>query len=145
MSNTQTDFQTDITPALLEFMCNNHTDLNDCVDFVCNVFDLDATDELIDFVADEFDSFFGNWLTWLQLHFTTVIPTASLMLGMRIASMMIIWLLMIMMHDVMNVTDGMNHVMIANTGESEKKSDESSHFSFHRSTSIFTINSFTHF
>ena len=60
MNNTSLDFQTDITPVLLEFMCNNHTDLNDCVDFVCFQFDLDATDELIDFVADEFDSFFGN-------------------------------------------------------------------------------------
>ena len=60
MNNTQTDFQTDIAPALREFMCNNHTDLNDAVDFVCNVFDLNATDELIDLVADEFDSFFGN-------------------------------------------------------------------------------------
>ena len=60
MKITETNFQTEITPALLEFMCDNHTDLNDCVDFVCNVFDLDATDELIDFVADEFDSFFGN-------------------------------------------------------------------------------------
>ena len=60
MNTTSLNFQTDITPTLLEFMCNNHTDLNDCVDFVCNVFDLDATDELIDFVAEEFDSFFGN-------------------------------------------------------------------------------------
>ena len=60
MNNTQTDFQTDIAPALREFMCNNHTDLNDAVDFVCSVFDLDATDELIDQIADEFDSFFGN-------------------------------------------------------------------------------------
>ena len=60
MSNTPIDFQTDITPTLLEFMCNNHTDLNDCVDFVCCQFDLQATDELIDQIADEFDSFFGN-------------------------------------------------------------------------------------
>ena len=62
MNNTQTDFQTDIAPALCEFMCNTapFTDLNDCVDFVCSVFDLDATDELIDQIADEFDSFFGN-------------------------------------------------------------------------------------
>jgi len=60
MNTTSLNFQTDITPALLEFMCNNHTDLNDCVDFVCNVFDLDATDELIDSIADEFDAFFGN-------------------------------------------------------------------------------------
>lgn len=60
MNNTPIDFQTDITPTLLEFMCNNHTDLNDCVDFVCNVFDLNATDELIDQISDEFDAFFGN-------------------------------------------------------------------------------------
>jgi hypothetical protein len=60
MNTTQTDFHTQIAPALREFMCNNHTDLNDAVDFVCNVFDLDATDELIDQIADEFDSFFGN-------------------------------------------------------------------------------------
>jgi hypothetical protein len=62
MNNTSIDFQTDITPTLLEFMINNSpfTDLNDCVDFVCCQFDLDATDELIDQIADEFDSFFGN-------------------------------------------------------------------------------------
>ena len=60
MNNTSIDFQTDITPTLLEFMCNNHTDLNDCVDFVCCQFDLQPTDELIDQIADEFDSFFGN-------------------------------------------------------------------------------------
>ena len=60
MNITETNFQDTIAPALREFMCNNHTDLNDAVDFVCSVFDLDATDELIDFVADEFDSFFGN-------------------------------------------------------------------------------------
>lgn len=53
-------FDLEIAPALREFMCNNYTDLNDCVDFVCNVFDLDATDYLIERVADEFDSFFGN-------------------------------------------------------------------------------------
>jgi len=60
MTNIQIDFQDTIAPALLEFMCNNHTDLNDTVDWVCDVFDLDATDELIDQIADEFDAFFGN-------------------------------------------------------------------------------------
>jgi hypothetical protein len=60
MNNTQIDFQTDITPALLEFMCNNYTDLNDAVGWVCYTFDLDATDDLIDQIADEFDAFFGN-------------------------------------------------------------------------------------
>ncbi len=60
MNNTQIDFQTNIAPALCEFMCNNHTDLNDAVDWVCYTFDLDATDDLIDQIADEFDAFFGN-------------------------------------------------------------------------------------
>ncbi len=62
MNNTSIDFQTDISPALCEFMLNTvpFTDLNDCVDFVCNVFDLDATDDLIDQIADEFDAFLGN-------------------------------------------------------------------------------------
>ena len=60
MNTNQTDFQHDIAPALRDFMCNNHTDLNDCVDFVCDAFDLNATDELIDQIADEFDAFFGN-------------------------------------------------------------------------------------
>lgn len=53
-------FDLEIAPVLREFMCNNHTDLNDCVDFVCTLFDLDATDYLIDRIADEFDAFFGN-------------------------------------------------------------------------------------
>ena len=60
MNNTQIDFQHDIAPALRDFMCNNHTGLGDCVDFVCDVFNLNATDELIDQIADEFDAFFGN-------------------------------------------------------------------------------------
>jgi len=45
MNTTSTDFNTQIAPALREFMCNNQTDLNDAVDWVCDVFDLDATDE----------------------------------------------------------------------------------------------------
>jgi hypothetical protein len=58
--NTQIDFNLEIAPALRDFLCNNQTDLNDAVDWVCDVFDLSATDELIDQIADEFDSFFGN-------------------------------------------------------------------------------------
>jgi hypothetical protein len=58
--NTQIDFNLEIAPALRDFLCNNQTDLNDAVDWVCDVFDLNATDELIDQIADEFDSFFGN-------------------------------------------------------------------------------------
>lgn len=52
-------FDMDIAPALREFMCNNHTDLNDCVGFVCTLFDLDATDFLVDRISDEFEEFFG--------------------------------------------------------------------------------------
>ena len=49
----------DFADALRDYLCNNHTDLNDAVDWVCDTFDVNATDELIDAVADEFDSFFG--------------------------------------------------------------------------------------
>ena len=60
---TETYFETVISPCLRSFMCDNITDLNDCVDWVCNVFDINATDELIDQIADEFDAFFGNWFS----------------------------------------------------------------------------------
>ena len=35
-----------------------NADLNDCVDFFCEKHDIDATDELIDEIAD---FFFANW------------------------------------------------------------------------------------
>ncbi len=50
----------DFAPALRDFMCDNTCDLGDAIDWVCYTFDVPATDELIDAVADEFDSFFGN-------------------------------------------------------------------------------------
>ncbi len=53
-------FDLDIAPALRDFMCNNHTDLNDCVDWVCEVFDVNATDWLIDRIADVYEEFFGQ-------------------------------------------------------------------------------------
>jgi len=59
-NKTDMDFDSQIAPALRDFMCNNQTDLNDAVDWVCEVFDVNATDELIDSVADEFFAFFGN-------------------------------------------------------------------------------------
>jgi len=59
-NKTDMDFDSQIAPALRDFMCNNQTDLNDTVDWVCEVFDVNATDELIDLVADEFFAFFGN-------------------------------------------------------------------------------------
>jgi hypothetical protein len=52
-------FDLDIAPALRDFMGSNLCDLNDCVDWVCDVFDLNATDWLIDRIADEFEEFFG--------------------------------------------------------------------------------------
>ena len=52
-------FDLDIAPALRDFMGNNLCDLNDCVDWVCEVFDVNATDWLIDRIADEFEAFFG--------------------------------------------------------------------------------------
>ena len=36
------------------------TSLEICVDWVCDRFGLDCTDELVDFVADCHDEFFGN-------------------------------------------------------------------------------------
>lgn len=52
-----------IASDLSQYMLEMMPDLNDCVDWVCDRFGLDATDELIDFVADCHDEFFGNWLT----------------------------------------------------------------------------------
>ena len=49
-----------IASDLANYMCEMMPDLNDCVDWVCDRFALDATDELIDFVADCHDEFFGN-------------------------------------------------------------------------------------
>jgi hypothetical protein len=45
----------EMTSELIGFMNdNNHADLGDCVDFICDKFDVSATDELIDTVADFF-------------------------------------------------------------------------------------------
>ena len=52
-----------IASDLANYMCEMMPSLNDCVDWVCDRFALDATDELIDFVADCHDEFFGNWRT----------------------------------------------------------------------------------
>ena len=49
-----------IETDLQSFLLDTHADLNDAVDWVCDRFDLDASDELIDFVADVHDAFFGN-------------------------------------------------------------------------------------
>ena len=49
-----------IASDLSQYMLEMMPDLNDCVDWVCDRFALDASDELIDFVADCHDEFFGN-------------------------------------------------------------------------------------
>ena len=58
----QTDMQIlklHIETDLQSFLLDTNADLNDAVDWVCDRFDLDATDDLIDFVADVHDAFFG--------------------------------------------------------------------------------------
>ena len=45
---------------LQDFMFDTMLPAEMCVDWVCDRFALDATDELIDFVADCHDEFFGN-------------------------------------------------------------------------------------
>ena len=52
-------FDLDIAPALREYMCANMTDLSDCIDWVCAVFDVPASEWICDRIADEFDEFFG--------------------------------------------------------------------------------------
>lgn len=53
-------FDLEIAPALRDFMGNNICDANDCVDWVCEVFDINASDFIIDRVCDEFEAFFGE-------------------------------------------------------------------------------------
>jgi len=50
----------EIASDLASFMLEMMPPLDMCVDFVCERFGLDCTDELIDFVADCHDEFFGN-------------------------------------------------------------------------------------
>jgi len=52
-------FDLDIAPALRDFMGSNLCDLSECIDWVCSVFDVPATDWLVDRIADEFEEFFG--------------------------------------------------------------------------------------
>jgi hypothetical protein len=55
MNDTTMLLDLEIASELIGFMSNfENADLNDCVDFICEKFDVDATDELIDAVADFF-------------------------------------------------------------------------------------------
>jgi hypothetical protein len=42
------------------YMCDTQLGLEDCVDWVCDRFNLDCTDDLVDWVADVYDAFWGN-------------------------------------------------------------------------------------
>ena len=59
-----------IASDLANYMLEMMPPLDMCVDFVCDRFGLDCTDELIDFVADCHDEFFGNW--YKPMKFTVV-------------------------------------------------------------------------
>jgi len=52
-------FDLEIAPALRDFMCNNFCDLNNTIDWVCEAFDINATDFIIERVIDEYEAFWG--------------------------------------------------------------------------------------
>ena len=45
---------------LQDFMFDTMLPVDDCVDWYCDRFNVNATDEVIDFVLDAHDAFFGN-------------------------------------------------------------------------------------
>ena len=57
MIKTQT---TETLQELQEFMLDTMLPAEMCVDWYCERFDVSATDEVIDFVLDAHDAFFGN-------------------------------------------------------------------------------------
>jgi hypothetical protein len=55
MNTTQMTLDLDLASEIISFMNDfENADLNDCVDFICEKFDISATDELIDEIADFF-------------------------------------------------------------------------------------------
>ena len=56
MNRLKEEIASDLANYMLEMM----PPLDMCVDWVCDRFGLDCSDELIDFVADCHDEFFGN-------------------------------------------------------------------------------------
>ena len=55
LSSMSITLDLEMASELIGFMINfPHADLSDCVDFICDKFDISATDELIDEVADFF-------------------------------------------------------------------------------------------
>ena len=58
MNKTQmTDTLSDLQSFMLDTMCSAEM----AVDWYCDRFEVNATDEVIDFVLDAHDAFFGNW------------------------------------------------------------------------------------
>jgi hypothetical protein len=60
MQNDMNRLKEEIASDLANYMLEMMPPLEMCVDFVCDRFGLDCTYELIDFVADCHDEFFGN-------------------------------------------------------------------------------------
>ena len=60
MQNDMNRLKEEIASDLANYMMEMMPDLEMCVDWVCDRFGLNCTDELIDFVADCHDEFFGN-------------------------------------------------------------------------------------
>ena len=58
MTNTQmTNTLQELQDYMFDTMCSNDM----AVDWYCDRFNVSATDEVIDFVLDAHDAFFGNW------------------------------------------------------------------------------------
>ena len=58
MNKTQmTDTLSDLQSFMFDTMCSAEM----AVDWYCDRFEVNATDEVIDFVLDAHDAFFGNW------------------------------------------------------------------------------------
>lgn len=55
MNKNETILDLEMTAELIGFMNDfENADLNDCVDFICDKFNISATDDLIDQIADFF-------------------------------------------------------------------------------------------
>ena len=52
---------TDTLQELQDFMFDTMASQEMAVDWYCDRFEVNATDEVIDFVLDAHDAFFGNW------------------------------------------------------------------------------------
>ena len=60
MQSDMRQLKEEIASDLANYMLEMMPPLEMCVDWVCDRFGLNCTDELIDFVADCHDEFFGN-------------------------------------------------------------------------------------